>query len=92
MQQNSETKTQEAGLRIKTVEFYEDRAEVTFEIRDQPDNIYRELVEVVRVSPLDQGVDYICSTASVALRDRLRRLSERAAQLAGHYDGRKSQG
>ena len=92
MQQNSETKTQEAGLRIKMIEFFEDRAEVTFEIQDQPDHICRELVEVVYASPPNQGVDYICSTASVALRDRLRRLSERAAQLAGHYDGRKSQG
>ena len=58
-QQNSETKPQEADLRIKTVVR---GPPVTFEIRDQPDNIYKELVEVVRVSPLDQRVDHICSS------------------------------
>ena len=69
-----------AALRIKAIEFYGDRAEVTFEILDQPDGIYRELVEVVSGALLDQKADYICSTAYGALRDRLQHLSRIAAQ------------
>ena len=62
-------------LQLESIEFYQDRgghhwAKVTFRI-SQPDGVYRDLVEVVSVSPLDQGVDQIVNNAYESIHGRL---------------------